>query len=241
MTAFTDLSRRNCEPEIMDDPELDAVSHVHALDSLARLNWWSGSARLLWSPIEQLARSRGLEQISVLDVATGAGDLPLQLWRRARRAGFNLQLCGVDVSPRAVEAARQRAAAAGAAIDFRLLDVLCDPLPTGFDVICSSLFLHHLADERARHLLAEMRDAARRLVVVSDLERSRRGLWLVELAVRVLTRSPVVHVDGPLSVRAAFSVAEVQQMVDDLGMRDSVIRRRWPNRLVLTWQPPQER
>jgi len=229
------LNERRRKDEIMDDPQLEASRHVAALDGLARLNLLSGSARLVWKPILDLTRRRGLEKVRVLDVATGSGDLPIALWHRAQKARLDFEIHGVDVSERALDYARERAAAARARIGFSQLDVLEQDLPDGFDVVVSSLFLHHLSADQGRHLLSAMAGATRHLVVISDLVRNRRGLLLTEFAVRIFTRSDVVHIDGPRSVRAAFSRDEVGHLALEAGLEGVSVKPRWPCRFVLTW------
>ena len=64
---------RTLEPEIMDDPELEDHRHRHALHGLARLNWLSGSANILWPSIHRLSQQRGNQTLRILDVATGSG------------------------------------------------------------------------------------------------------------------------------------------------------------------------
>ena len=153
----------------MDDPVLDGGHHEAALRGLSRLNYLSGSARTLWPPLAALARQLGRRQLRVLDVASGGGDVPVRLWRKARRAGLHLEIHGVDVSPRAVEFAAGQAAAEQAAINFSVLDVLADPLPRGFDAVTCSLFLHHLAEEQGVLLLQAMAEATEHLVLVNGL------------------------------------------------------------------------
>src|SRR5947207_3176813 len=77
--------------------------------------------------------------VRVLDIASGAGDVPVRLWRRAKRKGLALQVAGSDVSPLAVEHGRRWAATAGADVEFFPLDILADPIPDGYDVLTSSL------------------------------------------------------------------------------------------------------
>src|SRR5918912_1375115 len=84
------LSRRLLRPEVMDQPGLDPRRHAHALRGLARINFWSGSAGILWPDLAALARETAPRPLRVLDVATGGGDVPIRLWRRARRAGLDL-------------------------------------------------------------------------------------------------------------------------------------------------------
>src|SRR5437868_11693552 len=105
MPRLFDVRRRRREPEIMDQPDLDPRRHVEALRGLERINALSGSARLLWPPVRELAR-KAAAPLRLLDVATGAGDVPLRLWRRARKAGVALTVAGCDRSACAVGHAR---------------------------------------------------------------------------------------------------------------------------------------
>ena len=238
MAFLTSLRQRRCQPEMMDDPQLDPARHVQALACLARINSLSGSARILWGGLVALARDNPGQALRLLDVATGGGDVPIALWRRARRAGLNLEINGGDISPTALEAARRNAQAAGADVKFFHLDVGHHSIPDGFDVLTCSLFLHHLSDERARSLLRQMGRAARRLVLINDLRRCRLGLVLAWIASRVLTTSKVVRVDAPRSVEAAFTVEEVRALAAQAGLANADISRRWPCRYLLTWRRP---
>ncbi len=235
MASSWSLAQRQLEPEEMDDPAI-ATERLHgALTGLTRINFVSDSARIVWSPIARLARKLNVDRLRVLDIATGAGDVPRALWRKARRAGLNLEIRGIDFSPRSVEFARQRAAATKTPIKFECRNALTDDLPTDYDVVISSLFLHHLTNEDALKFLGRMAAAARRLVLVSDLRRCRLGLGLAYVVSRVITRCDVVHVDAVRSVRAAFTTTELQQMATQAGLAAAPVARCWPARMLLTW------
>ena len=228
------LGQRRVQAELMDEPDMAGNRHAQALRGLERINAWSGSARILWPALARLARD-GRKKINVLDVATGAGDLPIRLWQRARRAGLKLEFHGIDRSESAVEHARSRALDRGAEIRFSAWDALHRELPGEYDAITCSLFLHHLMDEQAVDLLQRMALAARRLVLVNDLARSTAGLVLAYFGSRVLSRSPVVHVDGVRSVRAAFTVREVAALARRADLEGATVSRWWPCRYLLTW------
>jgi 2-polyprenyl-3-methyl-5-hydroxy-6-metoxy-1,4-benzoquinol methylase len=219
----------------MDQPNLDQERHLQALRGLTRINAWSGSVRLLWPALRQLARASA-RPLRVLDLATGAGDVPLRLWCKAQRAKVPLEIAGCDISTTALDHARTRAEWAGADLSFFQADVLNPPLPEGYDVLTCSLFLHHLEEEQAVALLRRAAAAARKLVLINDLRRGRLAWLTAWVATRVLTTSPVVHTDGPLSVAAAFTIPEALELARRAGLAGTTAVPRWPFRFLLTWQ-----
>lgn len=236
MPWAADLSRRNLQPELIDRDDLDAQRHRQALDGLARINFFSRSASILWPPIRSLVAREPERNWRLLDVATGAGDLPIALWRKARRAGIRLEVEGCDKSGRAIEHARRLAERSNVSARFFERDAVEQPLPEGYDIVTSSLFLHHLDEPQAIELLGRMAAAAGRLMLVNDLERSRAGFALAFVGVRLLTRCDVVHVDGPQSVAGAFRLDEVRAMCRAAGLEGYSLKRRWPCRYLLAWK-----
>lgn len=235
-----DLSCRSRRPELMDQPGLDEAQHVLALRGLARINRVSRSVGILWPAIATEVRRSGSETLRVLDLASGAGDVAIGLARRARRIGLRVAVAGCDVSPAAVAFAARSAGAAGVDIRFFRLDALQDALPEDFDVLTCSLFLHHLSDEEAVELLRRMAASARRAVLVNDLERSAVGYALAWAGCRLLSRSPIVHHDGPASVRAAFTNEEVLTLAGRAGLDGVRLSRHWPLRFLLHWSRQAE-
>lgn len=229
------LDTRDRQPELMDDPGLETRLHRQALDGLRRVHAISGTVSTLWQSIRQLAAETPTAPLRVLDVACGGGDIAIALAKRARRAGVALEVSGCDLSRTALDVAVGRAAAENTDVHFFQADVLSVPLPEGYDVVCCSLFLHHLNDEDAVRLMALMKQAAGRSVLISDLIRSRLGYVLTWCGLRLLTRSRICHVDGPLSVRAAFSVDEVRQLADQAELHNVTLTRHWPQRFLMQW------
>ncbi|MCA9177854.1 MAG: methyltransferase domain-containing protein [Planctomycetales bacterium] len=234
-----DLRQRCRLPELMDDPQLDEQQHHAALQGLRRVNQISRSAGILWPSLRRMAASHGGQPLRVLDVGSGGGDVVVALARRAARAGLELQIDGCDVSQRAVDYAEQYAAEhSPAEHQFFVADALGNELPGQYDVIMCSLFLHHLSEDDGRQLLSRMAQACRSAVLVNDLRRTRFGYAMAVVGCRLLTRSPVVHVDGPLSVRAALSDHEALRLASEAGLAGAKLTRHWPQRFLLTWNKP---
>ncbi|MGD1916022.1 MAG: methyltransferase domain-containing protein [Phycisphaerales bacterium] len=221
--------------ELMDDPALDAQSHAHALRGLARINAMSGIVRQIYPVLRRAAA--GLDRpLTITDIATGSADLPVGLLRRAQRDGTRFDITACDISPVALRHASDRAKAAGVELGTLELDVLaCDP-PRA-DVVMCALFLHHLEDDHVRVVLSRMVKSADEMVLVSDL---RRGWWGTTLAAsipRLVTRSPVVHVDALRSARAALSIGELRAMMREVaGAGEWHVAPAFPARMLLSWQ-----
>ena len=235
---WPDLKTRNRQPELMDDPLLDSEMHRHALQGLERINRITRVYGLVWKAIQSCCRENQLDSLAVTDLGCGSGDLLIWLKNKALTKGIDLIITGCDFNSVAIQAAQDRAEQSNLAAEFLQMDVLEGTLPAAQDVIISSLFLHHLADEDVVRLLQRMADSSRHRVVVQDLIRSRFGYLLCWLGTRMLSRSPVVQTDGPLSVAGAFTLTEIRELADQATLTDCQIDRHWPERFVLTWKRP---
>jgi len=221
----------------MDQPNVERGAHVQALIGLGKANRVCGIARSVWSSIQEaFPAGDACEPIRILDIAAGGGDILRRMAQLARKVGVAIEAHGCDMSDTSVAFAQDAAGRAGLKeLRFFRLNVLGEALPTGYDVVMSTLFLHHLANSQAQELLARMAQATERLVLVDDLRRTAMGYAYAWLGGRLLTRSPIVHVDGPLSVRSAFSIDEVTQLAAAVGLDGAIIESHWPQRFQLTW------
>ena len=214
----------------MDDPRIDPASHRRALVGLERINRLSRSAQILWKEIRRYAAAHPDTTVRVLDIATGSGDLPVQILAYAKRAGIEVELAGCDISPTAVAIARARSDE----VRFFQADILTQPPTERWDIVTSSLFMHHLDTPEAEVLLRRMTELATGLILVNDLRRSRMGYILAWVVCRIVSRSPVVHDDGPVSVRGAWSGDEAFLLGRRLKLKSLKVERRWPCRFLLS-------
>ncbi|MAB29637.1 MAG: nucleotide-binding protein [Planctomycetaceae bacterium] len=228
--------KRHLTPELMDDPALDPAEHRHALGGLARLNRISAAGRSPWRGMADLVRESN-RPLSVLDVATGSGDVPISCARRAKAEGLELELHGCDLSEVALSQASQRARDAGLTMTCFQHDILAEPPPETYDVVTCNLFAHHLDEEGVCLLLRNMALAARRRLLLCDLRRDRIGLGLAWVFSRLLTRSKVVHVDAIKSVRAAWTPGEMRDLATRAGLENAALPSCFPRRMMLSWEP----
>jgi SAM-dependent methyltransferase len=206
--------------ELLDGPLHDRAALVGNLRDLARVNRRLGGLDLSTRAIDALAP--GAAELRILDVGTGGADIPLGLIDRGRATGRLVLVTGVDSRPEVLAAAAladPRVTATGE-LALHIADGRSLPFPDGsFEVVHTSLVVHHLEPETARSLLAEMGRVARLGVVLNDLVRSLPawlGAWLLS---HVATRNRLTRYDAPMSVRRAYSVAELTALMAAAGLR----------------------
>lgn len=229
--------QRDRQSEVMDQPGLDPVEHDRALRGLRRINAISRCVPGLFRHIEMLSRETPSAQLSVLELACGGGDTAIELAALARRRHVGVTIHACDLNPEAVRIAKRNVARSASDVDVFLADALDPPGSEEFDVVYCTLFVHHLDPPEVVRLLTVMAARARRLVLVDDLIRSRLGYSLAWIGTRLLSRSWVVHNDGPLSVQAAFTPKEILQLAFQAGASAPVLEQTWPERYLLSWRP----
>ncbi len=210
------MERLGGQHELLDGP-LDADVLAGNLRDMARVNRWLGGVSLSRKAVLSLLRGRS-GPVDMLDVGTGAADIPDALIRWFDHRNRLLRVTAIDRKPEILALARSRTSATPDRL--RLLQVETDQLPfedAAFDVAHCSMVVHHTEPEEAAALLAEMARVSRLGFVVNDLDRSQIH-WLGARALSmVATRNAYTRNDGPLSVRRAYRAAEIAQMAARMG------------------------
>ncbi len=209
--------------ELLDGPLDDTAALVGNLRDLARINRLTGGVTLSARAIDDLlaAAPGASEEVTLLDVGTGAADIPAHLLASARKRGPSLAVTASDSRQEVLDAALVARPSLDrvAGLTFALADGRGLPWPDGsFDVAHASMVIHHLSPEDAVTFLRELRRVARIGVVINDLTRGRifwLGGWLL---VHAIATSRFTRHDGPLSVRRAYTRRELADLVSAAGL-----------------------
>jgi ubiquinone/menaquinone biosynthesis C-methylase UbiE len=207
--------------ELLDDPLADPVAVRGSLRHIARSNRWLGGRAALRFGLSRVLRAadRGAT-ITLLDVGTGAGDLPLDAERWGKRRGIRIIPLGLDRSITAAALARDNGVMSVAGCAGTL------PVRTGsVDIVLVSQVIHHLRRDAAIRLIRECDRIARRAIIVTDLARARlavAGFWVVS---RVLQFDAATRADGITSVRRGYTLEEFGALFREAGLEATVARR----------------
>lgn len=240
------FAKRLERPELLDGDALREDDLRLMYEEMGRLNDWLGgtsaSLKTLRAGLENGRAGRAIRALEVLDVGAGSGDFLLALERWTSRRGLELESVSLDRLPEAcrlaLDPSRRRdnlrvVVADGLRLPFR---------DRAFDIAHASLLLHHLGGEAAIRLLQELRRVSRIGVVLNDLRRHRLAYYGVRLITRLMSRSPLIRHDAPVSVLRGFDEAEFRSVLQEAGAQPYRLQRRWAFRWT-AWIPsgPLER
>ncbi len=213
-------ARELLDGDLTDDRVLEGN-----LRDLRRINRFLGGLSLSRRAVDAIVEVAAVprdRQLSLLDIGTGGADIPMGMIAEWQRTGRQLTVLGID-SRHEVLAAAARERPAILAMDglrLRIADGRTLPFDDdSFDIAHASLVVHHLEPADAAALIHEMARVSRHGVVLNDLARGRLnwlGAWLL---LHAITRNAYTRHDGPLSVRRAYSLAEVRALVTEAGLR----------------------
>lgn len=198
---------RVLEPEVMDTVE-DAVDY----DSMdhAEVN-----RRFVDDLLQQFPQATG--PVRILDLGTGTALIPIELCRRP----VSCHVVAVDLAVEMLLLAEQRVRRAGlhGHIQLEKADAKSLPFgPAGFDVVISNSIIHHIPEplDCFREMQRVLRPGG--ALFVRDLVRLETAQEIEEVvARRAGTDTPRQQQLFRQSLHAALTVAEVRDLMDQLG------------------------
>jgi 2-polyprenyl-3-methyl-5-hydroxy-6-metoxy-1,4-benzoquinol methylase len=205
------------EPELMDRPQPVTAELVSDLRNLRQLNRYFGSYALTTHFLRRWIQPKA--QLRVLDLATGAGDIPRLVIDCAREVGATVTVEAIDQQSSTLEIARGLSADYPE-IDFKEGDVLFVGEDEQYDIVLCSLALHHFDEAAAVRLLERCRLLSRRFILVSDLRRGFLATAGVYLLTALIYRESMTRTDARLSAERAFSFREFGWLAERAGWRN---------------------
>ncbi|MCF8721034.1 methyltransferase domain-containing protein [Nitrospina gracilis] len=225
---------RNLRDELLDLDQAPFEEVKDSLNDVRRVNRYLSGYKVLLHHMRPFLESQpeGVP-LTVLDVATGSADQPIELVRMARRMKRPIRVVALDVNAKMLRYAREETRRYPE-IRFVQGDAKHMPFADGaFDVVINNLALHHFSEENAVILLGQFTRLARKGVVVNDLHRSYVAWVSIYILTRLLTNNRLTRYDAPVSVMNAFTPEEIAGLARKAGWRDFKVYRHFPYRIAL--------
>lgn len=220
--------RRTVTPELLDDDLGTPAEVASSLADLRYINQSFGGIQTTLSLVRSVFAECNCRRLSLLEVGSGSGDVPLAAQRMLARQGLELAVTLLDRKWTHLPTNGVRSVS-GDALQLPFRD-------NSVDVVSCSLFAHHFDPDPLRRVASEALRVCRRAVLINDLVRSRLHLWLVYAGLPSF-RSRITRHDAPASVRNAYTTSEMRQLLAGLPAERIVISRHHLYRMgVVLWK-----
>jgi hypothetical protein len=221
--------RRRPTVELLDS---DSGTPKEVADSLLDLRWfnrWFGGIATSRALIESVSRTTGRKDFSILEVASGEGFVLQTLRAEFEHSGTRLDVTLLDRVVSHLPKNGSMAKLAGDAFRLPFRD-------SSFDLVSSSLFVHHLAPQEVSAFASEALRVCRVAALVHDLIRHPLHLALA-YAGTPLYRSRITRNDAPASVWQSYTVEEMRSCFQNaLAVRIEIQRHFLFRMGVIAWK-----
>jgi ubiquinone/menaquinone biosynthesis C-methylase UbiE len=219
--------RRVVIPELLDSDEGSAEDIRAGLADLRKINSRFGGLRTTRVMIESVVHHTGRRELSLLEVASASGDVPLYARSELSKAGITLNVTLLDRAPSHLNGFRPSVVGDALSLPFR---------DGSFDLVSCGLFAHHLEPDELIAFAREALRVCRLALLINDLRRSALHLALVYAGLP-LFQSRLTRHDAPASVRRAYTVGEMQSLLLRAGAAKLYISKNYLFRMAaIAWK-----
>lgn len=214
-------------PELLDDDAGSPAEVSSSLADLGRINRWFGGVRVLTCLVERVAEKTGRRELTLLDVAGARGELPARAGEQLRKKNIRLEITVLDRATSHLQPGNRSVVGSALALPFR---------DSSFDLVSSSLFVHHLEPAEVRRFVNEGLRVGRLAVLLNDIRRHPVHLGLV-YAGMPLYRSRLTRHDAPISIHRAYTPAEMRDLLGQTAAAQVDLRTFYLYRMgIIAWR-----
>lgn len=220
--------QRTSQEEILDDFSLEGEELRKALDKIADINQWLGGNKVTLTGVSKLLK--GHEQskpITVIDVGCGNGDMCRALATFGRKKGYNFKILGIDANAFTIQHAHN-ISVRYPEISYAVIDVFSEEfIDLQFDIVLSTLTLHHFTDKEILHLMRLFANKAQLGIVINDLHRSALAYRLFQLVCFIFRIGGMSKQDGLISILRGFKKQDLENYSKQLQLQNYSIDWKW--------------
>ncbi|OJV21866.1 MAG: SAM-dependent methyltransferase [Dyadobacter sp. 50-39] len=214
---------RSMNKELLDRDDIPTADLFQNLRELDFINHWLGGYDISFNALKRVLQHG--KRYALVDIGCGGGDTLKRISTWNRKAGFNLDLYGVDLKPDCIAYAGENLGKTG-------VTLICDDYRNTYrhlekvDVIHACLFCHHLTDTDLTELV-RFALSNRAILVINDLERNPLAYYSIKWLTRFFSKSYLVKNDAPLSVLRGFKKKEWLEILKQSGATRFSVQNKW--------------
>ena len=222
MSLFVNTTYRSNAMELMDDFSMKGELLRDTLDKLGKINKWLGGNHVTLDGLRQLLKNQPKDKAyTIVDLGCGHGDILRLIADFGRKKNYSFNLIGIDANQDAIDYAVELSENYDE-LTFKRLDVFSQEFQNlEYDIVLSTLFLHHLNQDEIHALLKTTVSKAKVGLVINDLHRSRMAYGLFRLLGLVISNHMIVQ-DGLTSILRAFKRKELDGVSKQLNLKSQI-------------------
>ncbi len=230
---------RSQEAELMDDLNSSGEVIDQTLKELHTINRWLGGDHVTINGLNKLlAEIDNPQEIHILDIGCGGGDILKKICHWARKRSIPIKLTGVDANPNIVDYA-QANTRDYPEISYQSVNIFSEEFKNiSCDVVTATLFTHHFTQGELVRLFKQLKEQARYGMVINDLHRHWFAYHSIKILTKWFSRSEMVRNDAAVSVLRSFRKNELQTIMKSCGIDDYDLKWYWAFRwqLIARWR-----
>ncbi|SEJ54679.1 Methyltransferase domain-containing protein [Dyadobacter sp. SG02] len=217
------LRHRSLQKELLDAEDIPSADLFQNLRELDFINHWLGGYDISFNALKRVLQKG--RRSTLVDIGCGGGDTLKRIAQWNRKAGFALDLYGIDLKPDCI-------AYAGKNLQNSGVTLICDDYRNTYrhlpqvDVIHACLFCHHLTNDDLIELV-QFALSNRAILVINDLERNPMAHYSIKWLTQLFSKSYLVKNDAPLSVLRGFKKKEWLGILQQSGATQFTVRNKW--------------
>ncbi len=239
---FINTKYRSEESEIMDDFALEGEILRDALDKIAKINQLLGGNQLTLQGVQELlAKIPKQNEIVIVDVGCGNGDMLRALANFALNQNLNFRLIGIDANNFTIKHAQSLSE------DYSNISYRCEDIfdknfaELKYDIVVCTLTLHHFKNEEIMQLMTVFKANSRVGIVINDLHRSAIAYRSFQALCFVFKLNTMSREDGLVSILRGFKKEELIQLSKKLNLTNYKIQWKWAFRYQWIVKKDEER
>jgi 2-polyprenyl-3-methyl-5-hydroxy-6-metoxy-1,4-benzoquinol methylase len=219
---------RTNEPEIMDDFAMEGEILREALDKIAKINQLLGGNKLTLQGVQELIKSIDKsQQITIVDVGCGNGDMLRKLADFGIKHKCNFNLIGIDANDYTINYAR-KLSESYSNISYQSEDIFNKSFnELKYDIVLCTLTLHHFKNKKIENLLNVFYTNSKIGIVINDLHRSKISYRLFKIVSFIFNLNKMSKQDGLTSILRGFKKQELVDFSEKLKFKKYTIHWKW--------------